>query len=340
MINTSKLRIFCLLFTLGIFVCLSGTIKCFAQEEESKSIQSVELIKKRPPAKSLLSQNAGLIARKPSVKSNKNEKPKKRFYRVVKTPRTKPIAKAPVKAAPKGIMDGLLGFTVWKHRPATETDAAKELVEEKIGGKVQNSEYTLERMGLDVPLAIGEKIRLSIESLSHSGYLYVVNRELYSDGTYGVPKLIYPTLQTNSRNSPVEAGDLIFIPESSAKVFTVKANQSEKKQVGEILTVIISPKILIDESMLKTKAIDLPMAQFTSWLKQWEVNTTLFEQEGSVGQTITPVEQTAGQDVAKGLVEEPAALTQDDPLPQSVFRSKVKRGNPMLVNVLLNFRSN
>jgi hypothetical protein len=195
-------------------------------------------------------------------------------------------------------------------------------------------------MGLDVPLAIGEKIRLSIESLSHSGYLYVVNRELYSDGTYGVPKLIYPTLQTNSRNSPVEAGDLIFIPESSAKVFTVKANQSEKKQVGEILTVIISPKILIDESMLKTKAIDLPMAQFTSWLKQWEVNTTLFEQEGSVGQTITPVEQTAGQDVAKGLVEEPAALTQDDPLPQSVFRSKVKRGNPMLVNILLNFRSN
>lgn len=337
MINASKLRIFWLLFTIGIFVCLSGAVNCFAQEEESKSIQSEELVKKRPAAKSLLSQNAGLIAKRPSVKSNKNEKSKKRFYRVVKTPQTKPIAKAPVKSAPKDLMDGLLGFTVWKRRPATETDAAKELVEEQAGGKVQNSEYTLERMGLDISLAIGEKIRLSIESLSHSGYLYVVDRELYSDGSYSNPKLIYPTLRSKNRNSPIGAGDLIFIPETS---FTVKPNQSEKKQVAEVLTIIVSPKILIDESMLQTKAIDLPINQFMSWFKQWEVNTTLFEQEEGTGQTITLVEQTAGQDFAKGLVEEPATLTQDDPLPQSVFRSKIKRGNPVLVNVSLKFRSN
>lgn len=337
MINASKLRIFWLLFTIGIFVCLSGAVNCFAQEEESKSIQSEELVKKRPAAKSLLSQNAGLIAKRPSVKSNKNEKSKKRFYRVVKTPQTKPIVKPPVKAAPKDLMDGLLGFTVWKRRPATETDVAKELVEEQAGGKVQNSEYTLERMGLDVPLAIGEKIRLSIESLSHSGYLYVVDRELYSDGSYSNPKLIYPTLRSKNRNSPIGAGDLIFIPETS---FTVKPNQSEKKQVAEVLTIIVSPKILIDESMLQTKAIDLPINQFMSWFKQWEVNTTLFEQEEGVGQTITLVEQTAGQDFAKGLVEEPATLTQDDPLPQAVFRSKIKRGNPVLVNVSLKFRAN
>lgn len=338
MISINKPRIFYLLFT-AAFVCINGTINCFAQtpaqtpDEETKSVQSEAFIKNRPAAKPTESQN---LKPSPGTSGNKssNIKPT-RFYRP-KRKLSKPGEKQP-KPAPKEMEEASLGLTVWKIRPAAKDDAVKELVEVEQGGKVQNSENTLERMESDTELAIGDKIRLSIESLSHSGYLYVVDRELYSDGTYSSPKLIYPTLKSRNRFSPIGAGDLIFIPKTS---FTVKPTQTEKKQIAEVLTIIISPKILINESMLQEKAIALPLEEFTSWLKQWEADTALFELKDGVGQKITLVEHSAGQDSAKGLEEESSKLSQDDPTPQSIFRTKIKRGDPVLVNYSLKYRSN
>ena len=329
-------KVFFALFVIIISVCISNSI-CFAQEQE-KSIQSEDLVKKRPAARASRLQNGRTVTNSTNSKSNKNVKQKKRFYRVVKSPQTEQRVKIS-KPVEKDAVDALLGLTVWKIRPATESDAAKELVEEEQGGKVQNSEYTLERMELDTPIAIGERIRFSIESLSHSGYLYVVERELYDDGTYSSPKLIYPTLRTRNRNSQISAGSLIFVPEAP-RYFRVTSNQSKKKQVAEVLTIIVSPKVLIDQSMLQIKAIDLPLEQLTNWLMQWEVYTTLLEQIDGAGQTITLVEQSVGQDSAKGLTEESSSLTQDDALPQSIFRTKIKHGSPLLVNILLKFRTN
>jgi len=343
MVSTNKLRIFYIFIT-AVFACISGTITCFAQVEgeETKSVQSEAFITNRPTAKtrerSNLRPSTGTSGKKPNP-----IKPKKRSYKIVRSSPNKQITKPtksgkkPINSTPKGMEEVSLGLTVWKIRPATKDDAVKELVEVEQGGKVQNSENTLERMESETPLAIGDKIRLSIESLSRSGYLYVVDRELYDDGTYSVPKLIYPTLRSKNRNIPIGAGNLIFIPKTE---FTVKANQTEKKQIAEVLTIIVSPQILIDESMLQEKAIALPLEQFTSWLKQWEVAGDLFELKDGVGQTITLVEQTASQDSAKGLEEESSKLSQDDPTPQSVFRTKIKRENPVLVNHSLKFRSN
>ena len=264
---------------------------------------------------------------------------KKRFYRVVKSVKVRQTNGSTTKVAPRKTEEALLGLTVWKLRPAGKDDPAKELIEEEQSGQTRSSEYTLERMETDAPLTVGERIRLSVESLSHSGYLYVVERELYSDGTYSSPKLIYPTLRTVNRKNPVGAGNLIFIPEAP-RYFRIKSLQTEKKQTAEVLTIIVSPTALIDQSMLQTKALDLPVEQFTEWLKNWEVDTTLLEQVDGAGQAITPIEQSAGQDSAKALTEESVSLAADDPIPQSVFRSKINRGNPVLVNVLLEFRSN
>ena len=334
MISTNKSRIFYLLFT-ATFVFISGTINCFAQAEESKSIQSLDFIKNRPPVR----PSKGTSGNKPNIK------PKKGSYRFVGSLPASQSAKKPPKpgnkprnSTPKGMEEALLGMTVWKMRPATKNDPAKELVEDQQDGKVQNSEYTLERIASNTPLVIGEKIRLSIESLSHSGYLYVVEREFYSDGTYSFPKLIYPNLLTKNRNNPIGAGDLIFIPEAANRYFLIKSIQAEKKQIAEVLTFVISPQILINQSMLQTKAIDLPPERFANWLEQWEADADLLEQIDGAGQAITLVEQSAGQNSAKGLIEE--SLTQNDPIPQSIFRTKIKRGNPVLMNVLLELRSN
>ena len=320
---------------LAVFVICSGYNICPAQDEE-KSIQSEVLINKRPSARESDQPNSKVTTAKNSSKTvGKNTKQKKRYYRKVKSLNRKSTVQRE-KIAPKQMENALLGFTVWKIRPATKNDAAKELIEEDRDGKIQNSEYTLERLLTESPLITGERIRLSIESLSHSGYLYVVERELYSDGSFSLPKLIYPTLRSRYKNTPVGAGNLIFVPEGT-RHFRVTPTQTEKKQVAEVLTVIISPKVLVDQSFLQTKAITLPVEQMSGWLDQWEVDTTLLEQIDGAGQTITLVEQSAGLDSAKGLSEESSVLTQDDAVPQSIFRGKIKSGNPFLVNIYLDF---
>lgn len=327
--SNNKNNFFYTLFFAAFVMC--GAYICPAQDVE-KSIQSEELVKKRPVAK-MSAQLDSSSAVKP-----KNKRQKKRYYRVAKSQKKKSSGK-PAPPAPKRMEEALLGFTVWKIRPATKDDPAKELIEEKTNGKIQSSEYTLERMLTETPLKTGERVRLSIESLSHSGYLYVVDRELYDDGSFSTPKLIYPTLRSRNRTNPVGAGNLVFVPEGT-RSFRVAPRQTVKKQTAEVLTIIISPKVLVDPSFLQMEAIDLPVEQFSEWLDQWEVDTTLLEQIDGAGQTITLVEQSAGQDLAKGLTEESSVLTQDDAVPQSVFRGKIKSGNPVLVNVYLDFSGN
>ena len=155
-----------------------------------------------------------------------------------------------------------------------------------------------------------------------------------------MPKLIYPTLLTQNRNSLIGAGDLIFIPQG-ARNFRVKSKQAEKTQVAEVLTFIISPKPLFKTANLQMKAIDISLSQFEDWVDKWEPNdTTLLEEIDGAGKTITLVEQSVGQESAKDLTEESNRLSPDDPTPQTIFRSKIKSGNPYLVNVSIKYDGN
>lgn len=314
--NKRNRNILFLLVITAIFGC--GQVAVCSAQEQSKSILSEEYINKKRKITPI---------KKPSqnpkqINAASGGKAKKRTYRVVR-PLRKPRKPTPINE------EAMLGLTVWKARPATENDEAKGLIEEESGGKI-----TLERRESETPLEIGDRIRLTVETLSRKGYLYVIDRELYSDGTYSSPKLIYPTQKTIRRNIAISPGNLIFIPET--RNFVVEPVPGGKNQIAEVLTVIISPKILIEDSMLKQKAIDLPPAQFADWLK-WEVETALIEQNEGAGQAITPIELSAASgESAKGLVEE---LKQDDPPAQSVYRALIKRGNPFLVNVFLKFQS-
>lgn len=312
--NKRNRNILFLLAMTAIFGCGQAAV-CSAQELE-KSILSEEYINKKRKISLIKNPPRGS---KPTTTAT-GGKAKKRTYRKVRGKFNKPTPT---------FEEAMLGLTVWKDRPATEKDEAKGLLEEESGGKI-----TLERLESETPLEVGDRVRLSVESLSRKGYLYVVNREFFSDGTYGQARLIYPTQKTIRRNIPINPGNLVFIPESRS--FEIKPLQTEKTQIAEVLTIIISPKILIPDSMLKQKAIDLSPAQFDDWLK-WEVETALIEQNEGAGQTITPNELSVAKgESAKGLIEE---LTRDDPSAQSIYRALIKRGNPFLVNVFLKFRS-
>src|ERR1044072_2842906 len=116
------------------------------------------------------------------------------------TARYRPAVKtsADVAAAvpPPGVTFAQVGVTFWRFRRSTATDKTKELVEDEDGPV----EWTLERIEEGTPLAPGQRVRLSIESLSRAGYLYVIDREQYADGSLGEPVLIFPPQKTHHAN--------------------------------------------------------------------------------------------------------------------------------------------
>lgn len=237
----------------------------------------------------------------------------------------RPIA-ALESAPPAGMIFAQLGVTTWRFRPATSLDNTKELIEE--GG--ESSQWTLERVAEGTPFSPGQRVRLSIESLSRDGYLYVINREEFADGTLGDARLIFPTKRTEPAGNLVKAGRLIYIP-APPRYFRIKPSDQSKVQTAEVLLILVSPQPLINANELSTNAITLPGEKVTAWQKQWEVTATKFEMAGGVGQTMTEREQAAANDSME--------LTQNDPAPQTIYRVALKPENPLLVTVRLRFGS-
>lgn len=245
------------------------------------------------------------------------------------TARYKPVLKSSTESAvatpPSGTTFAQVGITRWRLRPSKANDKTKELVEEDDGAQ---TEWTLERIGEGTLLSPGQKVRLSIESMSREGYLYVIDREEYADGTLGDPKLIFPTQKTASANR-VRAGLLTYIPSATGK-FRIEPTRSAKVHVGEILTIIVSQKPLVSEDLLGPRSIRLERAQVDSWQKQWQFPTTRFEMDGGIGQPMTPIEQSAATPGSP-------LLTQEDPEPQTVYQVAARPENPVLITVPLRF---
>ncbi len=298
----------------------------YLQQDESKSIRAREYVKKRPPAPKTTGTKPYIAT---SINSQPNL-PKERSYRFVKTKKAdkKGTKKPPVKTMEKAA----LGFTLWRLQNVADGDEPKGLTEINTQGKRQRPE----RLEAETMLPVGEMLRIGIESLSHNGYLYIINREKFADGTYGVAKLVFPTLGSRGGNNFVRAGVLTFVP-APPNAFQITTN-TERKQTAEEITILVSPKPLIDAALLQENAITVSTDRLMEWVKLWETDEVQRELDGGVGQTMTLAEQTAGRDQSKGLTEVTPSLTQDDPSPQTVFDMKIKRGNPFLTRVTLEIK--
>ena len=284
--------------TLISFLCLSLPFAVIGQDEDdSKSIKAERFIQERPATKSRS------VAR----------------YR-----RVKPASAESAAIRPKGIPLGDIGVTIWRFRPSQPTDQAKELVE--VEGR--QTEWTLERVEEGTRFAQGQQVRLSIESLSRSGYLYVINREEYGDGSLGDPILIFPKKSSAAMNY-VKAGRLVYIPSATSR-FIIEPSKSLKPHVGERLIVIVSPTPLIAEDRLGERRTVLERTLVEGWQKRWDATAEKFEMDGGVGQAMTPIEQAAARENA-------ALLTQNDPAPQTVFQLAVKPADALWITVPLRF---
>jgi hypothetical protein len=220
--------------------------------------------------------------------------------------------------------EAVLGVTLWRLRPSDSTDGkGARLLEQKAEKSV---EWAAERIEAGTHLAEGDRVRISIESPT-TGYLYVIDREWYSDGSQGDAYAIFPTTRTRGGNNQVAAGRVIEFPaqEDNPPYFTL--SRSRKEHQGEELILIVSPRPLAEIPASATP-IKLPAELLAAWEKQWGGKAELFELEGGAGMQYTAQEKAAGTDGAR-------ILTQTDPLPQTVLRINAKPGDALLVKVVI-----
>jgi hypothetical protein len=180
----------------------------------------------------------------------------------------------------------------------------------------------------EAKLSVGDRVRLSIES-PRAGYLYVIDREKEGDGSLGDPYLIFPTTRTREGENAVKPGRLIDVPSANDRpsYFTVKP--SRDTQVGELLTIIVSPKPL-PGIMIGDQPLKLAREQVEAWEKSWSAPVERLTM-AAARRLWTRTEQEAAADPTR-------LLTQEDPAPQSLYRVATKAGIPVIVNVTLNFK--
>lgn len=269
-------------------------------QDETRRLWDDEMLQKRPPGR----------------KSSR-----RRAYKYRRA--TAPVT--PDKMSGPATKSQEIGITLWHLRPSKSADEARLLVQEK--GEAEPVEWTPERVEANTMLPEGQRVRLSIES-PDSGFLYVIDREKYSDGSVGEPYLIFPTKRTRSGNNAVRAGQVVEIPaqEDTPPYFTLKPGRP--RQVAEVLTVLVSPTPL--DLPIERNAHPIPKALVKDWEAKWKAPTERIEQVGGRGQAYTKAEKEAG-------ANETRQLTQDEPLPQTIYRVSAKPGDPILVTLLLQY---
>ncbi len=219
-----------------------------------------------------------------------------------------------------------IGVTVWRLRPSRSSDeGGRVLVQEGL----RQSEWTPERIEADTPLKIGDRVRLSVES-PRPGFLYIIDREQYADGSLGEPMLIFPTLRTRGGDNHVAPGKLIDIPaqEDQYSYFTAQPAGDRRDQTAEVLTIILVPQPL--PLQIAAQPLKLPATEITGWEKQWGGVAERLELVGGAGRLWTTEEKAAGAAMGR-------QLTQTGPPPQTVYRVARKTGGPLLVTVPLRY---
>jgi hypothetical protein len=296
-----------------VFVCLTATNTAAqkqdgAQDDASSRQITLDRFNKARPAEATTT---------PSARNRTRASLRAAIYRRTGPLRTRVSAR---------IQFEEVGVTVWRLRPSRSSDeGGRVLVQEGL----KQAEWTPERIEADTRLNIGDRVRLTVES-PRSGFLYIIDREQYADGSLGEPMLIFPTLRTRGGDNRVEPGKLIDIPaqEDQYSYFTAQPAGTRRDQTAEVLTIILVPQPL----PLQIAAQPLKMAEteVNGWEKLWGGVAERLELVGGAGRIWTMEEKAAGAALGR-------QLTQAGPPPQTVYRVARKAGGPLLVTVPLRY---
>ncbi|MFY9227340.1 MAG: hypothetical protein WAQ98_32010 [Blastocatellia bacterium] len=274
------------------------------------------------------------------------ELPQKYASNRPKVAKTKPTNKKPTKYIIETANDSVIaqgtdvGFTFWRLRDSKKDDDVEVVEETRIAKKEKGKtietsvKFTPERAQSNTEFSNGDRLRFTVES-PIKGYIYLINREQYEDGSYSAPYLIFPDKTNVGRNDQVSAGKLVFIPSETENLilFNISEENSQKK-IAEEFTVLISPQPLKD---LPPLAVDeefrkISLTEFEKWQKQWGGEVWKFEQESNIKTAISKVEKNAS-------LTKKETLNQDDQLPQTVYHVAHKPTQPILFTVVVKIRA-
>ena len=263
--------------------------------------------------------NSQFFQKRPEGKAPSAAPPKNIVY--------KPVAQAkaaPPRPAGSGIIDTLLGVTLWRlrsPRPADDPNSRLLVIEED---NTSNSDLVPERVDIDTPLNEGDRVRLTVE-VPRSGYLYVIDRETYADGTSSAAYLIYPNYKTRAGDNSVAAGRIVEVPDQRDTPNHFRLRRSKPDQTAEILTMLITPDPLPNLTITR-KPLALPEELYAEWEKKYGVQAERFDLAGGLGTAYTGAEKKAGGDGQ-------ARMTKDDPMPQTLYRVPAPEGRAILLSV-------
>ncbi len=261
-----------------LILAVSLPLLAHPQQPKDRSITSDEFTDKRQPPR-----KRTRAARKPSR------------YRLASEPLAKPLDVT----SPSTLK---VGVTLWKVERVGDGRSTKEIAR---------------RVEANTQFHEGDLIRLSIES-KLGGYLYVIDRDWFTDGSSGETKMIFPLKGEDNR---LEAGKLIDIPGQGDAPFNAHPNPG---QAGEMLTIIVTSSPL--SLSLSSKELPISNAQLAEWTKMWSGMTERFEMINGSGETRTIEEQEA-----TGTRQ----LTRDDPPPQTIYVLTPRSSDGVLFNLLL-----
>ncbi len=220
--------------------------------------------------------------------------------------------------------DTVVGVTIWRLRPAKPADAGERLI---VHDDNSTTEWLPERISSTTKLSQGDRLRISVEAV-RDGYLYVIDREQYADGSLGEPYLIFPTTRTSGGNNEVSVGRLLEIPtqDDAPPYFTMR--KSRPDHVAEVVSVLVTPTPL-EGVQVTDKAQKLSERQVASWEKIWGSGVGRLEMS-TAGQTWTKEEKESRT----------RALTAAAPAPQLLFyRPSLKSTDSMFVKLRLSYRT-
>lgn len=242
--------------------------------------------------------------------------------------KTKPPAAARPEAKPVAgsyeTADGeLIGVTIWRLRPAAAGD--DRVLVQKNGAAP--GQYALERVTADTRFKEGQLVRVSVEApREYDNYLYVVDREVFKDirgERWGEPNLIFPARTTPVGGNKISAGKSVYVPAQGDPIPYFTLQRSGGNHVGERLIIIISPEPL--PVNIERPALD--PATVAQWERVCGGQAERRESRGGAGKQWTKAEQEADEGTRK--------LVQSDPLPQTIYRIRAKRGGCALVTIPL-----
>lgn len=327
----------------GGFFILSVSAAFGQDDTQTRSITSDDFASQRPSGKAG-SAASGLKRNNPPkkqtppratykyVRLDKNISRRKNFQRKSKV--------KPSNAANKPEKVSEVGVTVWKLRPSRSSDNGYKLP--VLVNDIRQL-WTAERVNLETGFQAGDRVRLAIES-SDAGYLYVIDSEIYSDGSFGAPFLIFPA-STGEDNS-VKPGLLVDIPDQTEDLPYFVISPKKDNYAGELLTVIISSKPLTNikterDGRIKNldELIDLEIDAESEIYSRTDNQDKIYAQaeaEAACGAKMRQLTREGA--TANPCGTKTRQLTREEPLPQTIYRVKTVAGQPSVAFVKLNVR--